>query len=132
MSAPSSHSRVLSHLAALLCGVTLIPLLIWDATPKLLPSGAHAIVAATPLALAAVACLTLPIVRRAGLPELVKASLLATAFLFWAANQLWPDHPLSTLFNDIAVVFFVIDVLLATMGWPASEARERLTQPSRE
>ena len=34
--------------------------------------------------------------------------MLAVAFLFWAANQLWPDLPQATPFNDIAIVLFVL------------------------
>ncbi len=51
--------------------------------------------------------------------ELVKAIMLAVAFLFWAANHLWPDIPLATPFNDIAIALFVLDVFLVIIGWPA-------------
>jgi hypothetical protein len=44
--------------------------------------------------------------------------MLAVAFLFWAANQLWPDLPQATLFNDIAIALFVLDVFLVMFGWP--------------
>jgi len=52
--------------------------------------------------------------------ELVKAILLATAFLFWAANQLWPHLRQATLFNDIAIALFVFDIFLVMIGWPAT------------
>jgi len=34
----------------------------------------------------------------------------AVAFLFWAANQLWPRFTQAPLFNDIAIALFVLDV----------------------
>ena len=49
---------------------------------------------------------------------MVKAILLAAAFLFWAANQYWPNLPEATLFNDIAIALFVLDVFLVMIGWP--------------
>jgi hypothetical protein len=52
------------------------------------------------------------------LKELAKAILLAVAFLFWAANQLWPAWPQATLLNDIAIALFVLDVFLVMIGWP--------------
>jgi hypothetical protein len=54
---------------------------------------------------------------------MVKAILLAVAFLFWAANQLWPELPQATLFNDLAIALFVLDVFLTMIGWPAAESR---------
>jgi hypothetical protein len=50
--------------------------------------------------------------------ELIKAVLLAAAFLFWAANQFWPESPQATLYNDIAIALFVFDVFLVMIGWP--------------
>jgi hypothetical protein len=35
------------------------------------------------------------------------------------ANQLWPDLRQATLFNDIAIAPFVLDVFLVMIGWPA-------------
>jgi hypothetical protein len=52
---------------------------------------------------------------------LVRAMLLAAAFLFWAANQFWPNLPQASLFNDIAIGLFVLDVFLAMVGWPAEQ-----------
>ncbi len=99
-----------------LAGVGL--LLLWDTLPGLFPPGAHDFLAAFPLAMIACACLVYEMVRRPARSEFVKAILLASAFLFWAANQLWPTLRQATLFNDIAIALFVIDVLLAMMGRP--------------
>ena len=68
----------------------------------------------------AFAYLVYQIVHRPSPMEFLKAAMLAVAFLFWAANQLWPDLPQATLFNDIAIALFVLDVFLVMIGWPAA------------
>ena len=95
-------------------------LLAWDAFPKLFPPRSHDFLAAFSLAMIAVAYLVYQLCtgRRPG--NLLKAVLLAVAFLFWAANQLWPHRRQATLFNDIAIALFVLDVFLVMMGWPPS------------
>jgi hypothetical protein len=105
----------------ILCVVTLVSvgvLLLWDLRPGLFPARAHDFLAAFPLALIACTCLVYEAVRRPARSEVVKAVLLACAFLFWAANQLWPDLHQATLFNDIAIGLFVFDVFLAMIGRP--------------
>jgi hypothetical protein len=125
MSAPVEHDRpnhVRSSLPVILCVVTLVTvavLLLWDARPRLFPAGAHDLLAAFPLALIACACLAYEAVRQPSRSELVKAILLACAFLFWSANQFWPGFRLATLFNDIAIALFVFDVFLAIISRPA-------------
>ena len=99
-----------------LAGVGL--LLLWDILPGLFPAGAHDFLAAVPLALIACACLVYEVVRRPARAEVVKAILLASAFLFWAANQFWPTLRQATLFNDIAIALFVFDVFLAMIERP--------------
>ena len=108
-------------LPVILCVVTLLSggvLLLWDIVPGLFPARAHEFLAALPLAMIACACLVYEAVRRPARSELVKAILLACAFLFWAANQLWPDLHQATLFNDIAIALFVFDVFLAMISRP--------------
>jgi hypothetical protein len=110
-------------LPVLLCVLTLVSvgvLLVWDVLPGLFPARAHEFLAAFPLAMIACACLVYEAVRRPARSELVKAILLACAFLFWAANQLWPASHWATLFNDIAIALFVFDVFLAVIGRPIS------------
>jgi len=107
----------------ILCIVTLmsvVVLLLWDALPGLFPARAHEYLAAFPLAMIAFACLTYEAIRRPPLSEVVKAILLALAFLFWSANQLWPTLRQATLFNDIAIGLFVFDVFLAIIGRPVA------------
>lgn len=108
-------------LPVILCVVTLISvgvLLVWDVFPGMFPAKAHNFLAALPLAMIAFACLLYEAARRPSRSELVKAILLACAFLFWAANQLWPTLPQATLFNDIAIGLFVFDVFLAMTSRP--------------
>ena len=93
-------------------------LLVWDARPGIFHARSHDFLGAFSLAMIAVAYLAYQIVHRPPLKELAKAILLAVAFLFWAANQLWPASPQATLFNDIAIALFVFDVFLVMIGWP--------------
>lgn len=99
-------------------------LLVWDAAPKLFPQRAHDVLGAFPLAIIAVAYLAYQAAHRPAPMEVVKAVLLAIAFLFWAANQFWPNIPQSMLFNDIAIALFVLDVFLVMIGWPGSSPDE--------
>jgi hypothetical protein len=41
---------------ALFTVVTLVPLLVWDMSPRVFPAGAHDVLAAAPLALIGIAC----------------------------------------------------------------------------
>jgi hypothetical protein len=91
----------------------------WDAAPGRFPAGSHDFLAAFPLAMIAVAYLVYHAAHRPERGEALKAILLAIAFLFWAANQLWPNLREATLFNDIAIALFVLDVFLVMVGWPA-------------
>jgi hypothetical protein len=102
--------------AVTLAGVGL--LLLWDIRPGLFPPGAHDFLGAFPLAMVACAYIIDKLLGRPSRSEVVKAILLASAFLFWAANQLWPTLRQATLFNDIAIALFVFDVFLAMIGRP--------------
>ena len=108
-------------LPVILCVVTLVSvgaLLLRDIVPWLFPARAHDFLAAIPLAMIASDCLVYEVVRQPSRSEVIKAILLACAFLFWAANQLWPDLRQATLFNDIAIALFVFDVFLAMISRP--------------
>jgi hypothetical protein len=108
--------RLLRTLGLLLGGVTLASvalLLVWDLVPARFPPHAHDALSALPLALIALAWLAHRLGSRPTLAELARAALLAAAFLFWSANQLWPNLAQATLFNDLAVALFVVDVWLA-------------------
>ena len=100
-----------------LAGVVL--LFVEDAAPRLLPAGSHEVLAAFSLVMIACAYMVFQLAHHRPLAELVKTILLAAAFLFWAANQLWPSLPQASLFNDIAIGLFVLDVFFVIAGWPA-------------
>lgn len=109
-------------LALVLGAFTLVSagfLLFWDAFPKRFPPGSHDLLGAFPLAMIAGAYLIYRGAQRSSIGEWVRAIILASAFLFWAANQLWPALPEAILFNDLAIGLFVVDVFLAMIGWPA-------------
>jgi hypothetical protein len=103
-------------------------LLAWDVRPALFPAHAHDVLAAFPLALIAGAYLIYQWMRKPAPAEMVKAILLAAAFLLWAANQLWPDLRQATLWNDLAIALFVLDVFLVMVGWPSTQADESFAE----
>src|ERR1035438_9610156 len=103
-------------------------LFVWDAFPRMFPARSHDYIAAFPLALIACAYLVYQIAHRPAAKEFVKAIMLAAAFLFWAANQLWPDLRQATLFNDIAIALFVLDVFLILVGWPVTSPDESFAE----
>lgn len=99
-------------------------LLVCDVLPALFPPHAHDYLAAFALGAIAIAWILWQTAHRPGAMEMLKAILLAAAFLFWAANQFWPDLKQATLFNDVAVALFVLDVFLVMIGWPPARAGE--------
>jgi hypothetical protein len=103
-----------------LAGVVL--LFAQDAAPRLFPAGSHEALAAFSLAMIACAYTVFQLAHRRPVAELFKTILLAAAFLFWAANQLWPNLPQASLFNDIAIGLFVLDVFFVIAGWPAGSS----------
>jgi hypothetical protein len=122
-----SSRSIYNYLPALLGQMALISvalLFLWDGFPKIFPARAHNVLGALPLALTASACIVYRALRRPSAAELVKAILLAAAFLLWAANQFWPDATPATLFNDLAIGLFVLDVFLVVVGWPTIPAAE--------
>lgn len=114
--------------AAVLLGVVTLAgvaaLLVWDLDSRLFPDGSHDVLAAFPLAMIAIAYLIYQAAHRPGRQELLKAVLLAIAFLLWAANQFWPDRSSAILLNDLAIALFVLDVFLVIVGWPATSPDE--------
>jgi uncharacterized membrane protein len=100
----------------------------WDAFPLRFAARSHDFLAAFSLALIAVAYLVYQAAHRPPVKEFAKALMLAVAFLFWAANQLWPNLPQATLFNDVAIALFVLDVFLVMVGWPVSSPDESFAE----
>ena len=103
-------------------------LLTWDIDSALFPAKAHDPLAAFPLAMIAFAYLVYQIAHRPRPAEFVKAILLAAAFLFWAANQFWSASRHATLFNDIAIALFVLDVFMVMIGWPSADRDEAFAE----
>jgi hypothetical protein len=120
--------RALPVIVGVITLVAIAVLLTWDALPRYFPARAHDYLAAFPLATIALAYLVYQTAHRPPFRELVKAIMLAAAFMFWAANQLWPDIRQATLFNDIAVALFVLDIFLVMIGWPATSPDESFAE----
>jgi hypothetical protein len=112
--------------AIALAGV--LALLAWDAFPRLLHARFHNYLGAFPLAMIALAYIVYQSAHRPSRMELVKAIMLAVAFLFWAANQLLPNLSLAAFFNDAAIALFVLDVFLVLIGWPATSPDESFAE----
>jgi hypothetical protein len=110
-------------LIPLVLGITTLAavavLLVEDVRPRLFPAESHEVLAAFSLAMIALAYVVFQLARHRAPAELAKTFLLAAAFLFWAANQFWPTLPQASLFNDIAIGLFVLDVFFVIVGWPA-------------
>ena len=111
--------------------LSLVVLVVWDVGPSHFPARAHDVLGAFPLAAIAIAYLAHQAALRPGHKDLAKAILLAVAFLFWAVNQLWPDSPHATLFNDLAIALFVLDVFLTMIGWPGASQESRVESNTR-
>jgi len=116
--------RALSVLLGVATLAAVAIVLLCDAFPHLLPARRHDIVAAISLAMIAFSYLIYQVAHRPGWREWVKAILLAVAFLFWSANQAWPDTRPATIFNDLAIALFVLDVFLVMVGWPPTSPDE--------
>lgn len=120
--------RALPVILGVITLVSVVVLFAWDAFPRLFPAKAHDVLGAFPLAMIAFAYLVYQSAHRPARMEVLKAVLLAVAFLFWAANQFWPDLRQATLFNDVAIGLFVLDVFLVMIGWPATSPDESFAE----
>lgn len=118
------HYRAAPLLFGILSLGAVLALFVWDLTPGIFPANAHNLLGASPLALVAVAYLAYQTKLHPRRAELFRAVLLALAFLLWAANQYWPLHPRATLWNDLAIALFVLDVFFVLVGWPAAAGKE--------
>jgi hypothetical protein len=98
--------RPMSLILGVLTLVSLGVLLAWNVNPTFFPIRAHGFLAAFPLAMIAIAYLLYQSARRPSAKEFLKAMMLAVVFLFWAANQLWPELPQATFFNDTVIALF--------------------------
>ncbi len=124
--------RAIPALLGVVTLIAVVVLFVWDARPQLFGARTHDYLGAFTLGMIAVAYLVYQVVHRPPVKELLKAVLLAVAFLFWAANQLWPTSPQATLYNDIAIALFVLDVFLVIIGWPASSPDQSFAESCAE
>jgi hypothetical protein len=120
--------RAVSVVLGIITLASVVVLPMWDVFPSLFPARAHVLLAAIPLTMIAIAYLVYNTAHLPGPLELIKVIMLAAAFLFWAANQFWPDSPWAVLFNDIAMALFVLDVFLVIIGWPATSPHESFAE----
>jgi hypothetical protein len=120
--------RALPVILGVVTLASVVVLIAWDAFPRMFPARAHDFLASFPLALIALAYMVYQSAHRPARLEVVKAAMLAVAFLFWAANQLWPDLRQATLFNDVAIALFVLDVFLVIIGWPGTSPDESFAE----
>jgi hypothetical protein len=120
--------RVLPVILGVLTLVSVVVLLAWDVFPGLFAGDAHSLLGALPLALIAVAYLLYQTVLLPERAEAFRAVVLAVAFLFWSANQFWPESPRATLYNDLAIALFVLDVFFTLVGWPESSRDESFAE----
>jgi hypothetical protein len=120
--------RIIPVILGVVTLVSVAALLTRDISPRSFPAQAHDLLAAFPLGMIALAYVIYQMFHRPPLAEFVKAILLAAAFLFWAANQFWPTLPQATLFNDIAIALFVLDVFLVIVGWPSASPDESFAE----
>jgi hypothetical protein len=116
-----SPRRIVPLALGILTLAAVVLLFIEDADPRLFPMGSHEFLAAASLAAIALAYLIFQWSQRRTFADLAKPILLAAAFLFWAANQFWPNLPQAGLFNDIAIGLFVLDIFLVIAARPAAK-----------
>jgi len=108
--------------------ISIVLLFAWDAGAKLFSVQMHAALEAFSLAGIAVAYLLYQSALRPRPAERIKAIMLVAAFLFWAANQVWPDPTQALALNDVAIALFVLDAFLVMAGWPKTSHDESLAE----
>ena len=105
--------RPVRAVTVLLIGAALVGslvLLVLDAWAGFRESDARRVISAIPLVAIALACLAFHATWTPSPLDLLKRVLLSAAFLFWAANQLFPDEGWAPVANDVAIALFVLDL----------------------
>jgi hypothetical protein len=116
--------RAVTLFLLMLALVSSAALLALDVSGDFRESDARRVVSALPLIAIALACLAFHATWTPEPLDLLKRVLLSAAFLFWAANQLFPTAGWAPVANDIAIALFVLD--LALILW--SDLRKRLAK----
>jgi hypothetical protein len=117
--------RAVTVLLLALALTSSLVLLILDVSQGFRESDARRVVSALPLIAIALACLAFHATWTPEPFDLLKRVLLSSAFLFWAAAQLFPREGWTPVANDAAIALFVLD--LALILW--SDLRERFANP---
>jgi hypothetical protein len=118
--------RVVTVLLLALALASSVVLLSLDVSQGFRESEARRVVSALPLVAIALACLAFHATWTPEPLDLLKRVLLSAAFLFWAANQLFPTEGWAPVANDTAIGLFVLDLALILWG----DLRERFTDRS--
>lgn len=118
--------RVVTILFLALALASSVVLLSLDVSQGFREGEARRVVSALPLVAIALACLAFHATWRPEPLDLLKRVLLSAAFLFWAANQLFPTEGWAPIANDAAIALFVLDLALILWG----DLRERFTNRS--
>jgi hypothetical protein len=100
--------------------LSLAPLLAWDVVPTRYPPRSHDLLGALPLLAIAASYFAQQLVQKPSRLGWLRAKVVVAAFVAWAINQYWPEHLTATLWNDIAIALFVIDVFLSLTKAPGA------------
>jgi hypothetical protein len=120
--------RIVTVLLLALALASSVVLLALDVSRGFREGDARRVVSALPLIAIALACLAFHATWTPEPLDLLKRVLLSAAFLFWAANQLFPTAGWAPVANDVAIALFVLD--LALILW--SDLRHRIANRSAE
>jgi hypothetical protein len=104
--------RIVTGLLLAFAVVSSVVLLVLDASRGFREGDARRVVSALPLIAIALACLAFHATWTPQPLDLLKRVLLSAAFLFWAANQLFPTTGWAPVANDVAIALFVLDLAL--------------------
>lgn len=118
--------RVITGLLLAFAVVSSVALLALDVSQGFREGDARRVVSALPLIAIALACLAFHATWTPEPLDLLKRVLLSAAFLFWAANQLFPTRGWAPIANDVAIALFVLDLALILWG----DLRPHFAKPS--
>lgn len=117
--------RAVTVLLLALALASSVVLLVLDVSRGFREGDARRVVSALPLIAIALACLAYHATWTPEPLDLLERVLLSAAFLFWAANQLFPTEGWAPVANDVAIALFVLDLALILWG----DLREHFAKP---
>ena len=89
---------------------------------QLVPARTHSWLSALPLALAGSAFALLQVRLKPPRATLLKRLLLASAFVFWAVDQMLPAGRIATFVGDAVIAAYVVDLFWMSEDQAASAA----------